>query len=234
MVFDALDSQSDRVLPAEFYAREPHQLARELLGRDLCVESEAAGLLRGRIVEVEVYGFVPDPASHSYRGVKTKRNRAMFGSPGNAYIYLIYGIYHCFNVVAQRGERPSAILVRAMHPLNGLGVMARRRGLESYTDKPASDKASTPEQMPRSVQKKLLSGPGKICQAMQIDLSCDEHRLWAPPLCICEGAPQAVRDEMEIISGARVGLNPETVGESCNWPWRYGVAGSRFLSRRID
>jgi len=213
--FDSMDALSKRVLPADFYAREPHELARDLLGRDVVIQHGARDIRRGRIVEVEVYGFLPDPASHSYRGIKTRRNQAMFGAAGNAYIYLIYGIYHCFNVVAPAGERPSAILVRALHPLEGGEAMARARGLSQAKYDP----------------EKLMSGPGKICQAMQIDRSLDAHSLWLTPLSICEGAPQAVRDEMEILSGPRIGLNPKTVGACCDWPWRYGVAGSPYLSR---
>lgn len=212
---DGVDEHSDRVLPADFYAQEPHALARDLLGRDLLIQHGARDFRRGRIVETEVYGFIPDPASHSYRGIKTRRNQAMFGAAGNAYIYLIYGIYHCFNVVAPADERPSAILVRALHPLEGLEAMAKARGLDARDDDP----------------KKLMSGPGKICQAMQIDRSFDAHPLWRSPLSIRAGAPQAVRDAMEIVSGPRVGLNPKTVGACCAWPWRYGVKGSPFLSR---
>lgn len=229
--FDTMDGQSDRILPPAFYAQKPHELARGLLGRDLIVEHETGGFRRGRIVETEAYGFVPDPASHSYRGIMTRRNRAMFGQPGHAYIYLIYGVYHCFNVVSLRGERPSAILIRALHPLDGIPEMARVRGIEGYDQEATAEGVNTTDSMSQRDREKLLSGPGKLCQAMQIELSLDEHPLWMAPLYICEGAPKSVRDNIEILRGPRIGLNPKTVGESFNWPWRYEVGGSRYLSR---
>jgi DNA-3-methyladenine glycosylase len=221
--FDAKFAGTDRPLPADFYEQEPHELARALLGRDVVRVLDDGAKLRGRIVELEVYGHILDPASHSHSGVPTERTAAMFGEPGSAYVYLIYGMYHCLNVVAPSAERPSALLLRALHPIEGLDRMAERRGLADRYE----------GEMSLTVKKNLLSGPGKLCQAMEIDTSFNEHPLSRGPLYISEGAPEEVREAIEVVCGTRVGLNPTTVGECCEWPWRYGVGGSRFLSRRM-
>lgn len=216
-----MDEQSQRVLPADFYQREPHELAKDLLGRDLVRVLGDGTKLRGRIVELEVYGHILDRASHCHTGLPTPRTEAMFGAPGSAYIYLIYGVYHCLNIVAPSAARPSALLVRALEPVDGLDEMAAGRNL--------ADKYSG--EMPARVKRNLLSGPGKICQAMQIDLAFNAHSLDAPPLYITQGAPAAVRQRLEIARGPRVGLNLKTVGDCYHWPWRYGVRGSAHLSR---
>jgi DNA-3-methyladenine glycosylase len=210
-------------LSGDFYACDPHQLARRLLGRDLVRLDEQGGRLRGRIIEVEVYGHCHDPASHANTGVPTDRTSAMFGPPGTAYIYLIYGMYHCLNVVAPAGERPAAVLIRALHPLEGLESMARRRGLFERYD----------GQMPASVRRNLLSGPGKICQAMGIDLEHNEQPLGTGQLRLARGVPVESHPNSTIACAPRIGLNPETVGEAADWPWRYGVSGSRYLSRPL-
>ena len=204
-------------LPREFYQRDTHALALALLGRDL-VRRVDGDLLAGRIVEVEVYGGSHDPASHADTGEPTARTAAMFGEAGTAYIYQIYGIYHCLNVVAPAEQKAAAILIRALAPLRGGEVMARYRDLSGKYD----------GKMPRSVRKNLLSGPGKICQAMRIDTQLDGEPLQAEPLWIAAGEPV---EEKDIESTPRIGLNRETCGESVDWKWRYVDARSDFLSR---
>ena len=109
---------SGAILPASFYARPTLQVARSLLGKYLVRES-SAGLRAGRIIEVEAYAGFQDRASHASRG-RTKRTEIMFGPPGLAYVYLIYGMYHCLNVVTERAEFPAAVLIRAVAGEAGL------------------------------------------------------------------------------------------------------------------
>jgi DNA-3-methyladenine glycosylase len=212
-----------RTLPLEFYERDPHELARDLLGRDLVRLSDDGPRLSGRILEVEVYGFDDDPASHANTGVPTDRTTPMFGDPGTAYVYQIYGMYHCLNVVAPADVRPSALLIRALHPLEGLHHMADRRGLSERFD----------ETMPLSVRKKLLSGPGKICQAMDIGCPFNQRPFDRGKLLLTQGVPVSQVEDLSIASGTRIGLNPKTVGAASEWPWRYGVRESKFLSRPL-
>lgn len=221
--FSETSDATRRPLPRSFYERDPHELARRLLGRDLVRVLGDGTEICGRIVEVEVYGHITDPASHADTGIPTERTAPMFGEPGTAYVYLIYGMYYCLNVVAPAGERPSALLIRALRPLEGLDEMARRRGLfDRYGD-----------EMPRKVLRNLLSGPGKLCQAMDIDCAFNERPLERGQLYLTHGVPVHNHDELTVVSGPRIGLNPKTVGEAVDWPWRYGVGGSAFLSRPL-
>jgi DNA-3-methyladenine glycosylase len=205
-------------LPESFYHQNPHELAKALLGQDL-VRLLDKRVLRVRIVEVEVYGGIVDAASHSSSGTPTERTRPMFGDPGTIYVYRSYGIHHCMNVVAPASERPAAILVRAAEPMGGLEQMAEFRGLSDRFD----------DAMPARIQKNLASGPGKLCEALAVDLSFNFEPLFDGPLRIVRGrAPDATIDVQRT---ARIGLNPDTVGDAVDWPWRYVIGNSDFLSR---
>ncbi len=140
--------------PPEFYARETLRVARDLLGMRL-VRLFEGRRLAGRIVEVEAYIGVTDRASHAAPGL-TERNAPMFGPPGRAYVYLIYGMYFCFNIVTEAAGFPAAILVRAVEPLEGLETMRRLRQ--------ARRKSRTPLR-----RRDLARGPGRLCQALAID-----------------------------------------------------------------
>lgn len=134
-------------MPRRFYARPAAEVAPDLLGTLLVRELNGSRLI-GRIVETEAYA-PEDPASHSFPGPNA-RNRTMFGPPGHAYVYRSYGVHRCLNLVADRG---SAVLVRAVEPLEGLEEMARRRG--------------------RGEPHLLCAGPGRLCQAFGLDLEHD-------------------------------------------------------------
>lgn len=133
-------------LPREFYARDPVIVARELLGKRLLRET-SAGLCGGRIVEVEAYLSSRDSACHASRG-QTPRNAAMFGPPGRAYVYMIHARW-CLNAVTEAEGTPSAILIRAIEPLEGLDLMRQRRRTE--------------------VPRDLARGPARLCEALAID-----------------------------------------------------------------
>lgn len=156
-----------RRLPLDFYTHEgTEDLAKSLLGAKLVTVSRGART-SGVIVEVEAYVGVNDPACHAARG-PTKRNAVMFRSPGHCYVYLIYGMYHCVNVVSDPEGIGSAVLIRAVHPLEGIDVMRRRRG--------------------RSVrQLDLARGPGRLCEALGISTGmsgehfADSSRIWIEP-----------------------------------------------------
>jgi DNA-3-methyladenine glycosylase len=154
------------VLPINFYlGKDTAAIARDLLGKVL-VHETSEGFTSGVIWETEAYLAHGDPASHSFRGA-TRRNQPMFGPPGSSYIYISYGIHHCFNIVCQPEGVPEAVLVRAVQPLTGIDLIKRRRG--QVTDK------------------QLTNGPGKLCQALAIDLSLNGHPLQQPPLYILDG-----------------------------------------------
>jgi DNA-3-methyladenine glycosylase len=154
-------SAPDAVLPRAFYARDALSVARELLGALLVLEdSEAPGAPRkvGRIVETEAYVGEHDLACHASKG-RTARTEVLYGPPGHAYVYLIYGMYHCFNAVTDPEGQASAVLVRALEPLEGFLPGAR-------TD-----------------------GPGRLCRAMGLSLRHNRQSLHGPPLYLLRGTP---------------------------------------------
>ncbi len=169
------------LLPISFYSTyDTPTIARNLLGKTLVYESHR-GRISGRIVETEAYLATHDPASHSARG-QTRRNASMFGPPGTSYVYLSYGMHHCLNVVCQREGVGEAVLIRALEPLAGIALMRQNRGKRS--------------------DKELTNGPGKLCQALGIDLSLDGHSLLEAPLCLLTGTPPA-----EIAASPRIGIS---------------------------
>ena len=139
-------------LPRSFYLDNPEIVARNLLGK-LITRTLHGERLSGRITEVEAYLGLSDPAAHTFAG-KTARNAVLFGPPGFAYVYFIYGIHFCLNFSCEPEGQPGGVLIRALQPLTGLETMARLRNL------PTSAKPN-----------QLCSGPGKLCQALAITLA---------------------------------------------------------------
>ena len=171
-------------LPVEFYRRHVVDVARELLGRWL-VRRTAQGLAAGRIVEVEAYLGWDDPASHSYRG-RTRKNASMFRSGGRAYVYPIHARW-CFNVVTDTHRVPSAVLVRAIEPLLGLELMARRRGTEQVLQ--------------------LARGPGRLCQALAIDRRLDGWSLACGRRLWIAAGDELLPAEDQIAATPRIGIS---------------------------
>ncbi len=142
------------LLPEKFFQRATVEVARDLLGATLGVRTSDGLWTAGRIVETEAYGGEDDPASHAGRG-RTPRSEIMFGPPGRAYVYLVYGVHHCLNFVTEPDGSAGAVLIRALEPLEGQAIMAHRRGLDP-----------TPQN-----RLTLCSGPGRLCQALAVDLT---------------------------------------------------------------
>lgn len=186
-------------LPQEFYLQDAAQVAEQILGKTLVHETKS-GRLSGTIVEAEAYLSRDDPGCHAARG-KTKRNAFMFAQGGVAYVYFIYGMYYCFNVVTGQEGRGEAVLIRAAAPLEGVSLMAQNRGRQDPLN--------------------LLSGPGKLCQAFQIDLTLNGQSLQERPLFMAEGEKPP-----RVTVTTRIGLN---LGKEKLL--RYYVTGSPFVSR---
>lgn len=190
------------ILGLDFYAGGTISLARSLLGT-LMVHSSPAGLTSGYVVETEAYLCKDDPACHAARG-KTKRNAAMFGPPGTAYVYFIYGNHYCFNVVSYREGVGEAVLIRALEPVDGLNLMRKRRG---HKPKPEN----------------LTNGPGKLCAAMAINREHNGLSLFRSPLFIARGLEIP---ESSIATSGRIGIR---VGQ--DKPLRFFIKDNPFLSR---
>jgi DNA-3-methyladenine glycosylase len=189
-------------LPRSFFSRPAPTVAPELLGRTVVRVEETGARVAGRIVEAEAYE-PDDPACHAFRG-PTPRNATMFGPPGRLYVYFTYGNHWMANVVTRGKGEGSAVLLRALEPIEGLNEMRRRRGREGPTE--------------------LCSGPGKLCQALGIDRSLDGADLIrGRVIWLEEGRPVEPR---AVASGTRVGVS---VG--LDRQWRFVVADHPFVSR---
>jgi DNA-3-methyladenine glycosylase len=181
------------------FTMPPEHVARALIGATLLVDH-----VGGRIVETEAYDDA-DPASHSFRG-RTRRNAAMFGPPGRAYVYRSYGLHWCLNLVCRETGRGAAVLIRALEPLAGLDIMRQRRGTDEL--------------------RRLCAGPGRVAQALAIDGTHDGLPLDEPPFSL-----ELPDFQYPVVCSRRIGI---TRAEDVLW--RFALTGSGYLSafRRLS
>jgi DNA-3-methyladenine glycosylase len=189
-------------LNEEFFKRSPEIVAKELLGKIIARKIKDK-VLRGKIVETEAY-LQNDPASHSFNGM-TKRNEAMFGNPGNAYIYFTYGMHHCLNVVTMPKGIGEAVLIRALEPIDGIQLMKKRRGTLDI--------------------KELCSGPAKLVQAMDIHPSFNRQPLTSGSITICQ-KPAYRKEKLVIAQSTRIGIT-----KGANLPLRFYLKDNGFVSQ---
>ncbi len=190
-----------RPLPRKFYSQYTVNVAKQLLGKIL-VRETSEGIMAGIIVETEAYRGRDDPASHAYRGM-TERNKVMWSKPGTAYVYQIYGIHYCLNIVTEPEGVPAAVLIRAIEPILGINLMIKNRGVRDI--------------------KKLANGPAKLTKAMNIDLRFNGWDMTlGRKLYVAEGLEI---DENLIVSTPRIGVKDRR-------PWRFYIRGNLFVSKR--
>lgn len=192
-------------LSREFYNRDVLTVAEEILGKTL-VHKTKEGVAKGKIVEVEAYNGLCDKAAHSYQNLRTERTKIQYGQGGYAYVYLIYGMHICMNIVTNRKDLPEVLLLRALEPVEGIDLMKKRRKTDNL--------------------KNLCSGPGKLSQAMGItrenygeDLCGDSFYLEDAPVL----APE------EIWRTKRI--NIDYAEEAADFLWRFSVKGNPYVSR---
>ena len=188
-------------LPRSFYKRDTVTVARELLGKIV-----ALGESSGRIVETEAYLGIGDGAAHTARGI-TPRTTVIFGPPGHAYVYFIYGMYECLNLVAEPDGIAGCVLIRALEPLTGLAEMRKRR--------PAAKRVED-----------LANGPGKLTRALGITLRHNGVDVTRGPLSVHPGLGT---EAIEIGTSARIGIT-----KSADLPLRFFVKGNPCVSRKAD
>jgi DNA-3-methyladenine glycosylase len=207
-------TQTAQIHPLDraFYNRDPRRVARELLGKVLVRRAEVPkSPLTARIVEVEAYLGVKDPAAHSAAG-NTARTAVLFGPPGHAYVYFIYGNYYCLNVSCEPEGRAGGVLFRAVEPLSGVDEMAQARGIEIHG--------------PVDLHK-LTGGPGRLCEAFGItrardnggDLTSVGSSLW-------------IGDDGYRTRGIRTTLRIG-ITKAAEKPWRYVLDGNPFVSKKV-
>ncbi|NLK01288.1 MAG: DNA-3-methyladenine glycosylase [Clostridia bacterium] len=190
-----------KLLPISFYQRDTVTVAKELLGKHM-VYSKGSDILAGKVVETEAY-LVGDPACHSIGG-KTKRNEVMFGPSGFAYVFIIYGIHFCFNVTSGVDNRPEAVLIRALEPIKGIETMRRNRGQNEILN--------------------LCSGPGKLTQAMGIDMGYNGSSVVEGAIRFYESMEE---DTFKVVTTTRVGIS-----KAADWLLRFYIRDNEFISKK--
>jgi DNA-3-methyladenine glycosylase len=189
-------------LPPGFYMQPTLELAQALLGC-LLIKETAEGTAAGYIVETEAYKGPEDKAAHSYNNRRTKRTEVMFAGPGVAYTYLMHT--HCLlNVVSGEEDKPEAVLIRAIEPAEGIPLMKERRKIDSL--------------------KNLTNGPGKLTKALGVTMEDYGRSFAEPPLILAKGYNPA-----DIAKGKRIGI--DNSGEAKDYPWRFWIKGSPYVSR---
>ncbi|CCU79130.1 DNA-3-methyladenine glycosylase II [Halanaerobium saccharolyticum subsp. saccharolyticum DSM 6643] len=194
-------------LDYDFYQNDAVTAAKDLLGKIIVREINGQKIMT-KIVDTEAYMGAEDKASHAYNNKKTKRTKTMFGKGGLAYIYLIYGMYHCFNVVTAVKDDPHAVLIRAVEPVAGLELIKKNRGIKS------------------SNIEDLTNGPGKLSQALKIDKSLDGCDLVkSNKLYLLD------QENYDFKIEAAPRVNIDYAEEYKDKLWRFYIRGNKFISK---
>lgn len=200
-------------LTKEFYTRNTLVVAKELLGKKL-VHIHNGITLSGIIVETEAYMGPNDKAAHSYGGKLTERTKVMFDTGGLSYIYFIYGLYYCFNVVTERKGIPQAVLVRAVEPVDGVEYMSKLRFNSSY------------DTLNKKQIINLTNGPAKLCNAMNLDKGLNNVDLTSEGLYI----EDIDYSNFEVETSSRIGI--DYAEEAKDYPWRFYIKGNKYVSKK--
>ncbi len=200
-----------KTLDREFYNRDSLIVAKELLGKILVHEINGQKI-SAKIVETEAYMGIEDKAAHSYSGRRTPRVEILYGAAGFSYVFIIYGMYHCFNVVTKEEGNPQAVLIRALEPIEGLDLMSQNRFKKPYSS------------LNKSQINGLTNGPGKLCKAFLIDKSLNGEDLCGSKLYIEEGTDK----NFTVISSKRVGI--DYAEEAKDYPWRFYIKDNKYVS----
>jgi DNA-3-methyladenine glycosylase len=193
-------------LSEDFYLQKTEVIARKLLGKKL-VRIYRGQRIAGVITETEAYLGAEDRAAHSFGLRKTDRVQSMYLEGGHAYVYFIYGMHFCFNVVTRTSKHPEAVLIRALEPVEGIQWMERFRETKE--------------------RKNLTTGPAKLCKALKITRDQDGESLRGGEIFI-EDAPAVARNQ--IVTTARIGV--DYAEEAAAWPLRFYLGGSQYISRK--
>jgi len=198
-------------LSLDFFRRDARKVAEDLLGK-IVVRNYMGYKLTGRIVETEAYVGKIDKASHAYNYKKTTRTESLFKSAGIAYVYKIYGMYNCMNIVTGCEGDPQGVLIRAIEPIEGIEVMSENRFNKPFT-----------KLKPREILN-LTSGPGKLCIALNIDKSLNTHSILSEELSLYADDFK----DFKIVYSKRIGI--DYAEEAKDFLWRYYIEGNKYVS----
>ena len=200
------------ILEKEFYRQGALILAKELLGK-IIVRVIDGVTLKGKIVETEAYIGEIDKASHAYNGRRTERTEPLFREGGIAYVYFIYGLYHCFNVISGPENKGEGVLIRAVEPLNEFDYLAKKRFNKSY------------EELTMLKKKSLTNGPSKLCMAYSIDKAENYKKLYEKGDFYIEDSK---KENFEIVETKRIGI--DYAEEAVEFPWRFYIKDNKYIS----
>lgn len=199
------------LLPRSFFNRDPRDVSPELLGK-LIIRRDGRKIIAGRIVEVEAYLGLDDAAAHAAAG-RTPRNEVLFGPPGHAYVYFIYGMHYCLNISCMPQGEAGCVLIRALEPVAGIAEMADARELQGV------DLSSA------RALRNLTSGPARLCEALEITRQRDNGKNLLSPRSDLQARDDGFRPA-NIVVGPRIGIT-----KSAQMPLRYHIEGNSFVSR---
>ena len=199
-------------LDRDFYSRDTLTVAKELLGKIL-VHNTEGHILKGRIVETEAYLGLIDKAAHSYGGKKTKRVETMYGMPGTAYVYFIWGMYSCLNIITVEEGVPEGVLIRGIEPVENIDQMILYRYNKAF------------EELTNYQKKNISNGPGKLTMAMNIDRSLDKEDLCEDKLYLEIGQ----KEKFNIIEAKRIGI--DYAMEAVHYPYRFYIEDNPYVSK---
>ena len=202
------------IIIKDFYNRSALDVAQDLLGKVLVREVDGK-ILKGKIVETEAYIGSIDKACHAYNGRRTKRTEILYEDPGVSYIYFIYGLYHCFNVVTNKKDVAEAVLIRAIEPINELDYISNIRYNKKY------------DELTKAQSKNLTNGPSKLCLAYLLNKDLNAVKLYE------KGAVYITDDnneDFEIVASKRIGI--DYAEEAKDFLWRFYIKGNIYVSKK--
>lgn len=202
------------IIIKDFYNRSALDVAQDLLGKVLVREVDGK-ILKGKIVETEAYIGSIDKACHAYNGRRTKRTEILYEDPGVSYIYFIYGLYHCFNVVTNKKDVAEAVLIRAIEPINELDYISNIRYNKKY------------DELTRAQSKNLTNGPSKLCLAYLLNKNLNAIKLYE------KGAVYITDDnneDFEIVESKRIGI--DYAEEAKDFLWRFYIKDNIYVSKK--
>ncbi|KEH86099.1 MULTISPECIES: DNA-3-methyladenine glycosylase [Clostridium] len=198
-------------LNREFYTRDTIEVAKDLLGKIIVVKNETK--LLGKIVEVEAYGGISDKAAHSYGNRKTERTKIMYEEGGYVYVFQIYGMYNCLNIVSSKKDVPEAVLIRAVEPIENIDDFSKNRYGKDFNE------------LTKYQQKNITNGPGKLCMAMNITKKFNGLDLCKDNIYIVDN-----KDEFEIVASKRIGI--DYAEEAKDYLWRFYIKDNKYVSKK--
>ena len=202
------------IIIKDFYNRSALDVAQDLLGKILVREVDGK-ILKGKIVETEAYIGSRDKACHAYNGRRTKRTEILYEDPGVSYIYFIYGLYHCFNVVTNKKDVAEAVLIRAIEPINELDYISNIRYNKKY------------DELTKAQSKNLTNGPSKLCLAYLLNKDLNAVKLYE------KGAVYITDDnneDFEIVASKRIGI--DYAEEAKDFLWRFYIKDNIYVSKK--